>query len=150
MARRDQQVAVEAGPRASAHYERGDIAPLLKSRKRLQSNLGEVNDLDVQQRTLQRFAPQMEAQELAPVRCQLAIAHLLDNLRRQQGNERRRFATSFDRFSAGDIRALIRATVQAAATGRACPSLDVLRDHREVIRRLLIHINAADIRKTSK
>lgn len=86
-------------------YEREDIAPLLKSLKRLQSNLGEVNDLEVQQRTLQRFAPRMETQEPAPVRCRLAIAHLLDYLLRQQGNERRRFATSFERFSAGDIRA---------------------------------------------
>jgi CHAD domain-containing protein len=86
-------------------YDEDDIAPLLKPLKRLQSNLGEFNDLEVQQRTLQRFAPRMEAQKPASVRCQLAIAHLLDDLLRQQGNERRRFAASFERFSAGDIRA---------------------------------------------
>ena len=86
-------------------YDEDDIAPLLKSLKRLQSNLGDFNDLEVQRRTLQRFAPRMEAQKPASVRCQLAIAHLLDYLLRQQGNERRRFAASFERFSAGDIRA---------------------------------------------
>ena len=86
-------------------YDEDDIAPLLKSLKRLQSNLGEFNDLEVQQCTLQRFAPQMEAQEPASVRCQLAIARLLDYLLRQQSNERQRLATSFERFSAGDIRA---------------------------------------------
>ncbi len=86
-------------------YDEKDIAPLLKSLKRLQSNLGDFNDLEVQQRTLQRFAAQMEAEEPASVRCQLAIALLLDHLARQQANERRRFATTFERFSAGDNRA---------------------------------------------
>ena len=86
-------------------YDEDDIAPLLKSLKRLQNNLGDFNDLEVQQRTLQRFAAQMEAQEPALVRCQLAIAHLLDYLLRQQGNERRRFAASFERFSADNNRA---------------------------------------------
>ncbi len=86
-------------------YAEDDIAPLLKSLKRLQSNLGDFNDLEVQQRTLQRFAPQMEAQQTASVQCQLAIAHLLDHLVRQQANERRQFATSFERFSADDNRA---------------------------------------------
>jgi CHAD domain-containing protein len=86
-------------------YDEDEIAPLLKSLKRLQSNLGEFNDLEVQQRTLQRFVPRMEAQKPASARCRLAMAHLLDDLVRQQGNERRRFANSFERFSAGDIRA---------------------------------------------
>jgi CHAD domain-containing protein len=85
-------------------YHAGDIAPLLKSLKRLQSNLGDFNDLEVQQRTLQRFAPQMKTEEPASVQYQLAIAHLLDHLHRQQANERRRFVTSFERFSACDNR----------------------------------------------
>jgi CHAD domain-containing protein len=86
-------------------YHEGDIAPLLKSLKRLQSNLGDFNDLEVQQRTLQRFAPQMEAQGTVSVQCQRAIARLLDHLVRQQADERRRFATSFERFSTDDNRA---------------------------------------------
>ena len=86
-------------------YDEDAIAPLLKSLKRLQSNLGDFNDLEVQQRTLQRFVLQMEAQEPASVQCQLAIAHLLDHLHRRQGDERRRFAASFERFSAADNRA---------------------------------------------
>ena len=86
-------------------YHEGDIAPLLKSLKRLQSNLGDFNDLEVQQRTLQRFAPQMEAQGTVSVQCQRAIARLLDHLVGQQADERRRFATSFERFSTDDNRA---------------------------------------------
>ncbi len=85
-------------------YDEDDIAPLLKSLKRLQDNLGDFNDLDVQQRTLQQFAHQMEEEKLASVDCLLAMGRLLDHLLHQQASERRRFATCFKRFSATDNR----------------------------------------------
>ncbi len=76
-------------------YDEEDIAPLLKSLKRLQDNLGDFNDREVQQRTLQQFAHQMEEEELASVDCLLAMGRLLDHLLHQQASERRRFATCF-------------------------------------------------------
>ncbi|GMQ76280.1 MAG: CHAD domain-containing protein [Gammaproteobacteria bacterium] len=85
-------------------YDEDDIAPLLKSLKRLQDNLGDFNDLEVQQRTLQQFAHQMEEEGLASVNCLLAMGRLLDHLLHRQANERRRFATCFKRFSVTDNR----------------------------------------------
>lgn len=85
-------------------YDEDDIAPLLKSLKRLQDNLGDFNDLEVQQRTLQKFAHQMEEEGLASVNCLLAMGRLLDHLLHRQANERRRFGTCFKRFSATDNR----------------------------------------------
>ena len=85
-------------------YDDNDIAPLLKSLKRLQDNLGDFNDLEVQQRTLQQFAHQMEEEGLASVNCLLAMGRLLDHLLHRQANERRRFAACFKRFSATDKR----------------------------------------------
>jgi CHAD domain-containing protein len=81
-------------------YDEDDIAPLLKTLKRLQDNLGDFNDLDVQQRTLQQFAHQMEDEELASVDCLLAMGRLLDHLLHRQAAERKRFKTCFSRFSA--------------------------------------------------
>jgi len=85
-------------------YDEHDIAPLLKSLKRLQDNLGDFNDLEVQQRTLQKFAHRMQEEGLASVNCLLAMGRLLDHLLHQQANERRRFATCFERFSVADNR----------------------------------------------
>jgi CHAD domain-containing protein len=86
-------------------YDEDEIAPLLKALKRLQDNLGDFNDLDVQQRTLQQFAHQMEDEGLASVDCLLAMGRLLDHLLQQQARERRRFAACFERFSEIDNQA---------------------------------------------
>jgi len=83
-------------------YDEGSIKPLLKSLKRLQDNLGDYNDLEVQQRALQQFAHQMEEEELASVDCLLAMGRLLDHLVHRQASERRRVTTCFQRFSAAD------------------------------------------------
>jgi CHAD domain-containing protein len=85
-------------------YVEDDIKPLLKSLKRLQDNLGDFNDLEVQQRTLQQFAHQMEEEELASVDCLLAMGRLLDHLLHRQASERQRFTGCFRRFSATENR----------------------------------------------
>ena len=85
-------------------YSEDDIKPLVKSLKRLQDNLGDFNDLEVQQGTLQRFAHQMDEEGLASVNCLLAMGRLLDHLLHQQASERRRFTACFQRFSAADNR----------------------------------------------
>ena len=85
-------------------YVEDDIKPLLKSLKRLQDNLGDFNDLEVQQHTLQQFAHQMEEEELASVNCLLAMGRLLDHLLHRQASERQRFTGCFRRFSATENR----------------------------------------------
>lgn len=85
-------------------YDKDEIAPLVKSLKRLQDNLGDFNDLDVQQRTLQQFAHQMDEEGLASVDCLLAMGRLLDHLVHRQAAERERFKTCFSRFAAPEIR----------------------------------------------
>ena len=86
-------------------FDEDDIAPLLKSLKRLQSNLGDLNDLEVQQRTLQRFASEMDPREPVAVQCRRAIVRLLEHLPSQRISERRRFASSLEQFSASGNRA---------------------------------------------
>lgn len=82
-------------------YERKHIKPLLKRLKRLQDNLGDFNDRVVQQRILQRYAREMQAEGLASADCLLAMGRLLEHLLEEQTRERRRFAKCFGQFSTG-------------------------------------------------
>ena len=98
-------------------YAEDDIKPLLKSLKRLQDNLGDYNDLEVQQRTLQQFAHQMDEEQLTSVDCLLAMGRLLDHLLHRQARERRRFIACFQRFSTADnqtqFKRLFKSPIQA-------------------------------------
>lgn len=85
-------------------YPPEEMRPLMQSLKKLQTNLGNFNDCEVQRVTLQRFAHEMYQEGVASADSLLAMGRLMDHLLRQQGEERRRFQTCFASFSLPDNR----------------------------------------------
>ncbi len=79
-------------------YDADGITPPIKALKRLQDNLGEINDLEVQQSALGRLAREMQRDGPAPADCLLAMGRLMGHYERQQRKERRRFTDCFARF----------------------------------------------------
>jgi CHAD domain-containing protein len=76
----------------------GDVEPLVKSLKRLQDNLGDFNDLEIQQETLKRFAREMVEEDCATVESLMAMGRLVERLEDRQARERARFARCFAAF----------------------------------------------------
>ena len=72
--------------------------------KRLQDNLGDFNDYQVQSQSLQGFAAEMAEEGSAPVRTHLAMGRLLAHLDGGQAVERSRFAKRFEHFASPDNR----------------------------------------------
>jgi CHAD domain-containing protein len=85
-------------------YPAEEIGRLVAELKRLQDNLGELNDYRVQMRSLQGFAAEMAEEGSAPVRTQLAMGRLLAHLDARRAAERSRFAKRFDRFASPENR----------------------------------------------
>ena len=85
-------------------YPEEAMGRLVAELKRLQDNLGDFNDYQVQSRSLQRFAAEMAAEGLAPVSTQLAMGRLLAHLDAGQAAERSRFAKRFARFASPENR----------------------------------------------
>jgi CHAD domain-containing protein len=79
-------------------YDPGDVEPLVKSLKRLQDNLGDFNDLEIQQNTLKRFARDMVEEDCATVESLMAMGRLVERLEGRQAEERARFAGCFAAF----------------------------------------------------
>ena len=79
-------------------YVAEEIAPPIKELKRLQDNLGEFNDLEVQQTALRRFAHEMQRDGVDSVDCVLEMGRLVDYHGRRQQKVRRHFARCFARF----------------------------------------------------
>ncbi len=82
----------------SSLYPSDQIRVLVKALKQLQENLGDFNDLEVQQGKLRGFAHEMSAEGLAGVDTLLAMGQLVEHLLQRQRRERRRFAKCFVRF----------------------------------------------------
>lgn len=80
-------------------YPADEIRPLVRRLKKLQDNLGDFNDYEVQQKRLETFADRMVDEDLAPVPTLLAMGRLLEHLARGQEEEHRRFAKRFRRFT---------------------------------------------------
>lgn len=99
-------------------YDSDAIDPLIKALKRLQENLGDFNDLVVQETALQRIAHEMEEEKLATVDCLLAMGRLLGNHTREQRKKRRRFAKCFARFDKTQNRKRFRRLFNSAAGDR--------------------------------
>ncbi len=79
-------------------YPGSAIAPIIRSLKRLQNNLGALNDLEVQQMTLRRFAQEMREEGLASVNCLLAMGRLQGHHDQRKQIERQRFFRRFSEF----------------------------------------------------
>jgi CHAD domain-containing protein len=76
-----------------------EISSLVSELKRLQDNLGDFNDYEVQQDTLRSFADRMSADGTAPAGTLLAMGRLMLRLEEGQREERERFEECFTRFS---------------------------------------------------
>ena len=75
------------------------VDQLTRSLKRLQDNVGKINDCEVQQVKLKMYSTDMKAQDLAPTETFLAIDYLVKLLRQRQTKERIQFRKCFTGFS---------------------------------------------------
>jgi CHAD domain-containing protein len=86
-------------------YPKKEIRGLIKSLRRLQDNLGDFNDFQIQQEALFQFAQQMVESGNADARTLMAMGRLIDRLDIRQAEEREKFHQHFDRFSAEENQA---------------------------------------------
>jgi CHAD domain-containing protein len=76
-----------------------ELGRIRRELKRLQNNLGDFNDYEVQQVSLRRFADQMVAERTVPSDTLLAMGQLVLQLEEGQAAERQEFATRWKRFA---------------------------------------------------
>jgi CHAD domain-containing protein len=98
-------------------YDPAAIDHLIDLLKQLQDNLGDFNDLSVQQETLRRLAHEMHETDGAPVETYLAMGRLQALLEERHAAERRRFAEVFAQFSADEERRLFRRLFKPTGEG---------------------------------
>ena len=82
-----------------ALYAESEIGPPIAALKLLQDNLGDFNDLEIQQQTLRDFGRTMQAEGIGSVEAVMAMGRLVANLEKKQKSERVRFHRRFDAFS---------------------------------------------------
>jgi CHAD domain-containing protein len=85
-------------------FGRDEVGALVTELKRLQDNLGDFNDYEVQQDTLRKFADRMSKDGTAPAGTLLAMGRLLLRLEEGQSEERERFEECFTRFALRETR----------------------------------------------
>jgi len=85
-------------------YPPNEIATLVDALKQLQDNLGDFNDLQVQQTRLRKFALEMADEGLASAASLLAMGRLVEHLAQRQVEERQRFSQCWTRFAAPAVR----------------------------------------------
>lgn len=83
-------------------FDADGMERLIGSLKRLQDNLGDFNDHDVQGRNLRRFAARMSARGDVPVATLLAIGRLVERVGQRQAAERDLFARRWRRFDSAE------------------------------------------------
>ena len=98
-------------------YERPAIDKLIKALKGLQDNLGDFNDLEVQQLKLPEFALQMMTEDSAAPETLMAMGRLVERLEVSQHRERDRFAECFARFEKRKNRKAFRRLFKARPLG---------------------------------
>jgi len=84
------------------------IGLLVAELKRLQDNLGDYNDYQVQRESLEVFADDMAKEGAAPASTILAMGRLLDRLGAGQAAERMQFRKRFARFASPENRVSIK------------------------------------------
>ncbi len=92
----------------SSLYEGKKIGRLIRALKKLQDNLGDFNDYEVQQESLKGFAEEMRRAGAAPAATLMAMGRLVEHLEAGQARERRRFARRFATFARPANRRLAR------------------------------------------
>ena len=79
-----------------------EISLLIRQLKKLQDNLGDFNDLSVQQKSLKKYLETISSENVDSLQIGSAIGGLLASLYRQQQNIRSAFAQTFAEFSGQD------------------------------------------------
>ncbi|MHC4958937.1 MAG: CYTH and CHAD domain-containing protein [Planctomycetota bacterium] len=79
-------------------YPKAAMTGFIKELKQLQDNLGDFNDLAVQQHALDEFGRQLQT-EGVPAPTMLALGRLIETLKKRQAAERMHFSECFERFS---------------------------------------------------
>jgi CHAD domain-containing protein len=85
-------------------YDREQIGRMVKLLKKLQDNLGDLNDLEIQQAKLRTFARQMAEEGGIAEATTSAIEQLVARLQVEQSAERRRFESCFAKFATKENR----------------------------------------------
>jgi CHAD domain-containing protein len=85
-------------------YDAEAVGELIRALKGLQDNLGDLNDLAIQQETLRRSAKEMSDDGLGDVNTFIVIGRLVEQLACRQVKQRRRFASRFATFAAAKNR----------------------------------------------
>ena len=79
-------------------FDEQQITKLVTAMKSLQNNLGDFNDLEVQQQTLRGIAEELNANESANARTLMAMGRLIERLEGRHAVERTRFTSVFAQF----------------------------------------------------
>lgn len=95
-------------------YPKDELQVPLATLKRLQDNLGSINDFRVQQETLREAAARMLERQAGAAGTLLAMGRLSERLARRRERELRRFAELFAAFSGEGCREAVRRMVEPA------------------------------------
>lgn len=99
-------------------YESGDLAAVVRQLKKLQDNLGDFNDLQVQQEDLKRFARQMYDDRTATAETLLVMGRLVEQLKDRQIRERQQVQRRLSRFGGRKNRERMRRLLAGGAGDR--------------------------------
>jgi len=83
-------------------YPRPQMPALIRSLKVLQDNLGEFQDLEVQQHALHDFETAMQRESNVPKKTLRAMDALIDQLSQRQAQVRTEFASRFEAFASSE------------------------------------------------
>jgi len=83
-------------------YPKLQLSVLIRSLKELQDNLGEFQDLEVQQHALNDFETAMQRESNVPKETLRAMDALIAQLSQRQAQVRTEFASRFTAFARGD------------------------------------------------
>ena len=79
-------------------YPPKELAGLIRELKKLQDNLGEFNDLSVQQAHLIQIASELPLEDAATAKALVATGALVERLAQEQDRVRSEFAAEFQRL----------------------------------------------------
>ena len=80
-------------------YDPAEVRRAVRTLKKLQDNLGDFNDLDVQQRALSGFAHELATTKTSSERTLIALGRLVERLAAEQERIQREFRERFERFA---------------------------------------------------
>jgi CHAD domain-containing protein len=109
-------------------YDRRDLEDLVKELQRLQDNLGDFNDLQIQRSGLTGFARAMRAEREVPVEALIAMGRLVEQLERRQEKERKLFRKRFRRFASSENRERLERMLATQAPDLPAPARERLAD----------------------